>query len=82
MLKPINSTPEAQDAGLRPGVSYFQVLEPAPILAANGMTQFGMVGPFLDILQANAYAATKPGALVTVTLVLLQSPPAPRAVGK
>lgn len=76
---PPNTSPAAADqgGGLAPGVSFFQVLEPAPLLAANGMAQYGMVGPFLDLARASAYANTKPGSLITVTLVLHQASAAP-----
>lgn len=58
---------------LQPGVSYFQVLALSPIRAPNGDMQYAMAGPFLDLPSAEAFANTKPGSLITVTLVLHQA---------
>lgn len=78
---PPNTKPvEGQaQAFLQPGVSYFQVLVPSTVLAPNGDTQYGMAGPWLDLPSANAFANTKPGSLITVTLVLHQAVGAPPA---
>lgn len=66
--------PADQAAGLFPGVSFYQVLEPSKILGPGGVLQFAMVGPFPTLLAADAYANTRPGSLITVTLVLHQAP--------
>lgn len=65
--------PQAQ-GGLFPGVSFFQVLTPGKILAANGDIAYEMHGPFGDLGQASAFCQTRPGSLITVTLVLFQAP--------
>jgi len=74
--------PPPAGAGLQlfPGVSFYQVLEPSKVLGPHGETSFAMVGPFADLAGASHYAATRPGSLITVTLVLHQAAAVPAAV--
>lgn len=66
-------------AFLQPGVSYFLVLVPSTVLAPNGDAQYGQAGPFMDLASANHFANTKPGSLISVTLILHQATGAPPA---
>lgn len=79
MAKP-STADQASAFLLAPGVSYFQVLTPSAVLGPGGVTQYAMMGPFFDILQANHHASQKPGSLVSVTLVLLEAQPPPAAM--
>ena len=68
-----NSTPVFQ---LYPGVSYYMVLEPSTVLAADGSSTYAMTGPFADLASASYRAAKSPGSLISVTLILHQATPA------
>ncbi len=57
-----------------PGVSYYLVLEPSAVIAPNGVRQLAQHGPFVDFKTAAGYASTRPGSLITVTLILDQIP--------
>lgn len=65
-----------QSAGLAPGVSFYQVLEPTGVLSPEGLPSMKMMGPFPDLGSASQYAAKRVGAIITVTLCLFQTPPA------
>lgn len=65
---------------LFPGVSFYQVLEASKVLGPTGEPTFAMVGPFADLAGASHYASSRPGSLITVTLVLHQAAPMPAAV--
>lgn len=56
-----------------PGDSFYQVLCLAPLVGPNGESGYQMWGPFPDLASANAFSNTKPGSLITVTLVLHQN---------
>lgn len=74
-----------QPKPFEPGDSYYQVLALAPLVGPNGETGYQMWGPFPDLASANTFSNTKPGSLITVTLVLHQNTAAvapPPALGK
>lgn len=77
--KPPAPPAAGQALQLFPGVSFYQVLEASKVLGPNGDPTFAMVGPFADLAGASQYAATRPGSLITVTLVLHQAGAVPPA---
>lgn len=61
------------------GDSYYSVLEPTDMRDDAGNVQFGMVGPFAGLYEAQVYANPRPGAFIAVTLILHEvSAPAAR----
>ncbi len=64
-----------------PGVSYYNVLQPSPIIGPGGVRQLAMHGPFQDLATASQYANARPGSMISVTLILHEIPagPAPAA---
>lgn len=70
----MNPTPaEAPKPKFVPGDSYYMVLMMAALVGPNGESGYDMMGPFPDLASANAFSNTKPGSLITVTLVLHQN---------
>lgn len=53
---------------------YYQVLEVAPVLGANGEKRFQITGPIYDLVTASGYSQTKPGSLLCVVTVVHQAP--------
>lgn len=68
-----------QAHGLAVGVSFYQVLEPSSLVGPGGTAQYAMYGPFANLVEASQYAASRVGAFVTVTLILHQTVPVPKA---
>lgn len=70
---------QAAGGALFPGLQFYQVLDP-PAVLKNGQPDprgYAMHGPFPDLAAATGFAADRPNALITVTLVMHQNPAAP-----
>jgi hypothetical protein len=68
--------PEINDP-MQPGVTFYQVLIPSPIRAPDGSLQYAMMGPFPDLGTASQSAASKPGALIVLNVILFKTPTVP-----
>jgi len=63
---------QPQAKPLAPHDTFFQVLTLAQLAGPNGEAGYQMWGPFPDLASANVFSNSKPGSLITLTVVLHQ----------